>query len=335
MPTPTRSRTLAIVVATVAALVCLAGPAGAVTGPTGPPMVGPPAAPANLTASPGNGYVRASWAPPPFDGGRPIGAYVLLAGHGNQVAAYDVLAPDVRSASLAGLTNGTTYDIYVDAVNDQGFGTLAGPIHVTPTAASPAATVPAAPASALAHAGNGYVKASWAPPATDGGSPIVAYSVVAVDVATGKTAGWTNGAADVRGMSVPGLTNGHAYDVSVLVWNAKGSTATATMRVSPSASAPAAQAPGPLGWIGAFAGAGQAKVAWLPPADDGGSPVTNYSVAIVDVTTGNLLAWRNFGAGTRATTFTGLTRGHAVNLTVIAWNAIGGTASAAQRVTPT
>ena len=67
----------------------------------------------------------------------------------------------------------------------------------------------------------------------------------------------------------------------------------------------------------------QAAVGWLPPAFDGGSPVTAYSVAATDTDTGALIAWVNLGPNARRAAVSGLITTHTYTIQVLAWNSSG------------
>jgi YVTN family beta-propeller protein len=87
-----------------------------------------PGAPANVTATAGNGTATVRWTAPP-NGGSPITSYVVTASPG--VATMTVTT---TSATFSGLTNGTTYTFQVAAANAIGSGPAATSNAVTPKA---------------------------------------------------------------------------------------------------------------------------------------------------------------------------------------------------------
>ncbi len=90
----------------------------------------------------------------------------------------------------------------------------------------------AAPVIIAAAPGNGSATVSFSPPASDGGAPISAYTA---------TCGVFTSAGSASPLLVTGLSNGTPYSCSVTATNAFGiSPASATMPVTPSASAPLA-----------------------------------------------------------------------------------------------
>ena len=109
---------------------------------------------------------------PPADNGSPIAAYDLEVddGGGDFVRLYHGPSP---SFSVAGLRGGAVYRFRVRAENDAGRS-----LWSTPTEATTAAAVPAAP-SAPARLGCGphSISIAWQPPEFDGGSPLVGFQL--------------------------------------------------------------------------------------------------------------------------------------------------------------
>jgi alpha-tubulin suppressor-like RCC1 family protein/Ca2+-binding RTX toxin-like protein len=92
-----------------------------------------PGAPTSLSATPGNGQAVVTWSPPADNGSEPVQGYTvtLTAGGQDRTVSVDALT---TSATVGGLTNGTTYDANVAAFNGQGTGPPGGPASVIPFA---------------------------------------------------------------------------------------------------------------------------------------------------------------------------------------------------------
>jgi fibronectin type III domain protein len=133
----------------------------------------PPGAPAGLTAAPGNGTVTLSWSAPSSDGGSPVDGYVIQGGTSPSDASITDQVTGT-TATMSGLTNGTTYFFRVNAHNSSGDGAVAT-VTVTPDGTpatpvtpaphtAPAQAGPASPAGLTAQPRRGEVVLSWSPP---------------------------------------------------------------------------------------------------------------------------------------------------------------------------
>lgn len=100
------------------------------SGPTATTQTVAPAAPTNLTGTAGNASVSLSWTP---DSASNISGYQV---YQNSVLVQTVTSP-TSTATLTGLTNGTTYSFYVTAVDTSGnVSSPSNTISLTPTAAT-------------------------------------------------------------------------------------------------------------------------------------------------------------------------------------------------------
>jgi hypothetical protein len=110
-----------------------------------------PAAPTNVTASPGNGSASVSWTAP-SNGGSPITRYTVTPFIGSTAQPPTTVtgSPPATSTTITGLTNGTTYTFTVTATNAIGTGPASAPSNaVTPSNTPPPAFVQKATAHGL------------------------------------------------------------------------------------------------------------------------------------------------------------------------------------------
>ena len=284
-------------------------PSNALIGATVP---GPPTA---VTALGGDRQATVSWAPPASDGFSPISSYAVTASPGGATA---IVTGGVTSAVVGGLANGTTYTFTVTATNTVGTGDPSAPSNpVTP------ATVPGAPTAVTAAvAGDRAIEVSWTPPADDGASAITAYTVLSSPDGLAVTVG-----AATTSATVDGLSAGTAYTFTVTATNGVGDG----LPSAPSNAVVAATVPGAPTGVVAVDGDGQATVSWTPPADDGASPITAYTV---QSNPGGLAV--TVDAATTSTTVGALTNGTSYTFTVTATNALGDgpPSSPSEAVTP-
>ncbi|MBI3043630.1 MAG: fibronectin type III domain-containing protein, partial [Betaproteobacteria bacterium] len=178
--------------------------------------------------------------------------------------------------------------------------------------------VPDLPTAVSAVAGNAQAAVDFTPPADDGGSPITLYTVT-------SNPGGLQSTGTTSPITVTGLANGTSYTFTVTATNAVG-TGPAS---APSNSVTPLDLPGAPSSVSAVAGNGQATVSFIPPVNDGGSPITAYTA------TSNPSGITASGVASPITV-TGLANGTSYTFTVTATNAVGtGLASAASNaVTP-
>ena len=178
-----------------------------------------------------------------------------------------------------------------------------------------AGTPPGAPAIGAATAGDGSIAVSFTGPASSGSAPIVDYVATCTSGGTSRS---NNGT--MSPITVTGLTNGTAYNCSVVATNSFGAgTASGSVSATPRG------VPGaPV--IGAgTAGNGSASIAFTAPAANGGSPITSFTVSCIGG------GATRTGTGTASPiSVTGLTNDTAYNCSVTATNAIGTSAASGQ-----
>lgn len=232
-----------------------------------------PDAPAIGSATAGNTSATVTFTAPAANGSSPItGFEVVVNTGGAAVRTVTGIAATATSATVTGLTNGTSYTFQVRAVNQFGAGALSA----ASNAVTPAATAPGAPTNVAATAGAASATVTWTAPASDGGSPITGSQIdVRMGTAVVRTVTFTDAATS---QVVTGLDNGTQYTFVVRAVNAVG--ASAGSAPSNAVNTPAAPGAPVIGTArqGANRGAVTAIANWTPPAATGGSPITGYKV---------------------------------------------------------
>jgi fibronectin type 3 domain-containing protein len=221
----------------------------------------PPSAPANLQATPGNGYIVLTWTPPSDGGSSLTGYLVWLLENGNPVysgnSAYNPPGT-ATSTTISGLSNNQNYTFQMAAINGEGQGPSSQSVTAMPR------TIPGQP-TLTATPGNAKVTLSWTAPANNGA--VIDYYII-----------YQNGAAlptHPSGLTfeVDGLQNGIPYNFAVAAHNAAGvgtisSTVSSTPRTVPGAPTSLNAAPSD----------GQIALSWSAPSSTGGSDITGYKV---------------------------------------------------------
>ncbi len=177
-----------------------------------------------------------------------------------------------------------------------------------PTGGCTPVTVPSAPRSASASAGNTTASVSWSAPSSTGGSSITKYEVTSSP--GGRTCSTSSSG---RSCTVTGLTNGTSYAFSVRARNSAGlSPAATTNRVTPTGPPSAPRS------VSATPSDSSALVSWTAPSLTGGSAITAYEIKSDP---GGRTC--DSSGSARSCTVTGLANGTAYRFSVQARNAKG------------
>ncbi len=273
-----------------------------------------PGIPTGVNATAGNAQATISFSAPASTGGSAITFYTVTSSAGQTASGSS------SPITVTGLINGTGYTFTVTATNAAGTGQASSASNqVTPGA------VPGAPTAVSATAGNAQATVTFTAPALTGGA-ITGYTV------TSSPSGGLDTGAGTTSLShlVTGLTNGTAYTFTVTATNAVGPGPAS----NPSSPVTPAAAPGAPTGVSATAGNAQAQVFFTPPASNGGSVITGYTVTS-NSSGGAAGTDANAGSTSTAHTVTGLTNGIAYTFTVTATNSLGtATSSPSSPVTP-
>jgi titin len=213
-------------------------------------------APRNISVTPVNGGITASWAVPSYDGGTAITGYIATVRSTGDTCTTNA---STRTCTFSGLVNGSTYVVDVVATNNAGNSEAASSSNVTPR------TVPSKPVQVTLTPGASTIRVSWAAPLSDGGASITSYLATATPgvgvtcISTGTYCDFLN------------LTPGTNYSVTVVAINAAGTGAS-----SSSISSMPFTNPGAPTSVAAVADDGQVLVTWAAPTSNGGSDITGY-----------------------------------------------------------
>lgn len=296
------------------------GPASAPSGPVTPGGV--PSAPGSVTTTSGDQEVVVSWS---AASGGPVTGYVVTPEVGG--TPHPELAVTAGAATTAvvvpNLANGTTYTFSVVATAAAGTGPAATSGPVAPSRV-PGST-PGAPTKPTVLAGDTQLTATWSePPLGHDVGPVVSWTVTAQ--AGGQPTVSVLVPASETTTTIPGLTDGVAYTVTVTAVNAAGSGG----RSGGSEPATPGLPPGaPTSLVVGDSG-GHLSASWAP-GPTGTEPTTSYTVTL-QAGTADPHSWKVDG-GRTSQDLGSVAPGTPVTVTVTASDASGTSAAATTSLT--
>ena len=273
-----------------------------------------PIAPQITSVVAGNTKLTVNFNPPSRDGGAIISNYSYSINGGSSFITLNP-ASTTSPIEITGLTNGTTYQIQLKAINAQGAGTA--------TSSSPGTPAPAAPSAptitAVTASGSGQLSVAFTPPTDDGGSTVTNY---AYSTDNGLNYTVRNPLGITTPLVITGLTNGTGYQIRLKAINTTGQGAgsLAVTGTPISASAPGAPTSTRAMLTGADA---NVYVSWTAPSSDGGSPITDYVVEYSADAGANWLVASDAVSTTTNATFTTFDRATTYIFKVKTVNAVG------------
>ena len=267
-----------------------------------------PSYPLSVKATSGNETIILSWSIPISNGGYPINNYSIYRSLSSG-SGYNLIGITTQLNFIdTGLTNGVTYYYVIRANNILGASNASSEVNMFPT------TVPSAPQNLQIKFGNDQLILTWSTPNLNGGLPIANYTIYR---STSATSNFTHiGSSTSLTYTDSGVTVRVTYYYFIRAFNSLGEGSNSTI-----ISATPATVPSPPENVTASEGDTEIFLDWTPPLDDGGSPITNYTIYR---SADNGISFKLVGTTTLLNyTDTGLTNGYFYDYIVYANNKIG------------
>jgi hypothetical protein len=287
---------------------------------TGSAFVSPnpvaPSVPTSLTAVGGVTQATLEWTAPTQSGGADVTDYVVEYSS-NSGSTWTVFADGVSTnttATVTGLTNGTTYQFRVKAVSSGGTSEAS-------STATAIVGVPSAPTSLSATPLGLSIRLSWTAPTQNGGSAITDY-VAQFSADSGATwSTFSDSISTSTTTTVTGLTNGLTYQLRVSAVNSVGTSAYSSVVIAVpwAASLPSA----PLDLAIASYGLNQVGLSWTIPATNGGDTITDYVIQYSSTSGSTWTTFTDLVTSLRTATVTDLVSGASYIFRVSARNSAG------------
>jgi Fibronectin type III domain len=145
---------------------------------TATPASNVPGQPTALSASASGTTASLSWTAPASNGGSAITSYrVQSSTDGATWTTLSPTFPTATTASVASLSNATTYYFRVAAINTNGVGAYSASASVTTGAGVPGVPTSVTVSRTVGGYAVDYLQVSWTAPASNGGSTITGYDV--------------------------------------------------------------------------------------------------------------------------------------------------------------
>lgn len=277
-----------------------------------------------VTTNPADGKITVNWPTPPGNGSV-ITGYTVNVSPGGGSGCTGLTAAST-SCELTGLTNGTSYDIEV-VVNYTTNG-VDGTTKVATIVTEVPFVAPAVPEAPTAVANGTEAATVTYTPTNDNGTPVSSYTFYAYDengniISPNLTC---TAFAPATSCDVTGLTEGVTYKFGVVAnfqGQSGGFTSTAMSPLSnPVTPTGVVYAPDAPTNVTATGDDHAAQVSWTAPVNDGGSPVSGYTVTAYD-SNGNVVGSCTATAPTTTCLVEGLALGQSYTFAVVATNVAG------------
>jgi parallel beta-helix repeat protein len=160
----------------------------------------------------GDEYVNLTWTIPANDGNSPILGYYIY--RNGTSGFYETLPPGQLWLNDTNVINGITYTYNVSAYNAIGESIISSGISATPKA------LPSEPTNVQANAADSYIVLMWDPPISDGGFPVLNYSIYRGETQGEET--YLIKIGNILSYNDTDVTNGVTYYYRLIAFNDLG-----------------------------------------------------------------------------------------------------------------